>query len=313
MKAAVEPVVSVLLLALAGACSGDRSSAPSPSRGSLAQGVAATVGPETISVETVRRIARAQHVTLREARRRAVQDALFAAGARAGLQHTGRVQLAGDTVLARRLLEQLKARAVAQGPPTSAEIERLTARHWYELDRPAAVRTTHAVVLVKKPADDAPARALAQRILEAVDGVHDAAAFKKRVTALPTGGLQVKVETLPAVAADGRVVPEEAPDPGAKPQLFDKQFAEAANAIQTAGDHSPVVHTRFGYHVILLDKRLPAKRVPLAERRKKLAGEAIDDRAQAAEQALLKRLRASTSVRVVRAFDDLTSRVRFQP
>ena len=263
-------------------------------------------------METVRRIARAEHVTLREARNLAVQDALFAAGARARLRSTGRVGLTEDTVLARRMLEQLKAQAIAQGPPSDAEVARLTRRHWYELDRPSSARTTHAVVLVKKPADDAPAKALAHRILQAVDGAHDAAAFKKQVESVPTGGLEVKVETLPPVSADGRVIPDEPPAPGAKPDRFDKQFAAAANAIESVGGHSPVVHSRFGYHVILLDKRLPAKRMPLEERRKKLADETIDDRAKAAEQALLERLRASTPVEVVRSFDDLTSRVRVE-
>jgi len=311
MRAAFHRLGPALLLALAGGCGGDRTSAPEPARGTLSAGVAATVGTDAVSVQTVQRIARAEHVPLGEARKRAVQDAVFALGARDRLRNTGRVGLADNTALARRMLEQLKAQAAAQGPPTDAEVARLTQRHWYDLDRPASASTTHAVVLVKKPADDAAAKALAQRILQAVDGVHNAAAFKKQVGSVPTGGLQVKVETLPPVAADGRVIPDEPPAPGAKPGHFDIQFAEAANAIASAGEHSPVIHSRFGYHVILLDKRLPAKRVPLEDRRKKLTNEAIDDRAKAAEQALLERLRASTPVEVVRSFDDLTSRVRF--
>lgn len=309
MRTAVDRLVLFVLLASASACSGHKPP-PAPLRGTLAAGVVATVGPDAVSAQTVQRIARTEHVGLAKAREQAIEDALFALGARARFRNTGSIKSAENAALARRLLEQLKAQAVAQGPVTDAEIARLTALHWYELDRPAAVRTTHAVVLVKKPADDAPAKALAQRILAAVDGVHDPATFKKRVEALPTGGLHVKVETLPPVAADGRVIPEQKPLPGAKPEEFDKQFAKAANAIESVGEHSPVIHTRFGYHVILLDARLPAKRVPLAERRKELAQEAIDDRARAAEKALLARLRASAPVHVVRAFDDLTSRVQ---
>ncbi len=309
MRPAVDRVGFALLFALAAACSGDKPP-PAPIRGALASGVAATVGPDAVSVQTVERIAQAQHIAPSEARHRAVEDALFALGARARFRNTGRVTSAENAVLARRLLEQLKSQAQAQGPASDAEIARLTERHWYDLDRPESVRTTHAVVLVNKPADDAPAKALAERILAAVDGVHDAAAFKKSVEALPTGGLQVKVQNLPPVAADGRVVPDEEPPPGAKPRQFDRTFAQAANAISSVGEHSPVIHTRFGYHVILLDERLPPKRVPLEQRKKELAAEVIDARAHAAEQKLLEQLRASTPIQVVRAFDDLTSRVR---
>lgn len=301
-----------MLLAFGG-CGGQTvASAPAPARGKLAQGIAATVGPDAVSVETVRRIAKAEGVTLLEARRRAIDDALFAAGARERFHGTGRVASVDNAVLARRLLEELKAKAEAQGPITDAEVARLTERHWYEFDRPASARTTHAVVVVKKPADDAPAKALAQRILAAVDGVHDPAEFKKRVEALPKGGLDVRVQNLFPVAADGRVVPDQRPLPGAKPETYDKKFAEAANAIKKVGAHSPVIHTRFGYHVILLDQRLPAKRVPLEERRKKLTAEAMDDRARNAENAILKRLRATTPVQVARALAALTSKVRIQ-
>ncbi len=303
---------TVLSLFLLSACSA-RHSPPPPAHGKLADGVVATVGHDSVSVQTVERIARAEHIALPLARKHAISDALFAAGARERFAGTGRVKSAENAGLARALLEQLKSQAQAEGPVTDAEVARLTQLHWYDLDRPASVRTTHAVVLVNKPADDAPAKALAQRILEAVDGVHDPAAFKKRAEAVPTGGLQVRVETLPPVAADGRVIPEQPPLPGAELQHFDKQFAEAANAITKVGEHSPVVRSKFGYHVILLDKRLPAKHVSLDQRRKELAAEAIAARAGKAEKALLKRLRASTPTQVVRSFGDLTSRVRVQP
>jgi parvulin-like peptidyl-prolyl isomerase len=306
MKASACCVCAALVLA--SAC-GNRAARPVASQSQkLAPGVAALVGADAISIATVRQIANAQHVPPERARKLAVEDALFAAAARARWSGTGWVAAAEDTSLARALLEQLQARAGAAGPPTDAEVAKLTAKQWVELDRPPAARTTHAVVLVKKPSDDARAKALAERIARAVHGVSDPAEFKELAKAVPTDGLKVHVEDLPPVTADGRVVP--APGQGESAGRFDPQFAAAANAIPAVGDQSPVVKSAFGYHVILLDARLPAKRVPLEKRRALLADHVIDERARAAQSTLLKKLTSATRIEVARTAIALTGRVR---
>lgn len=296
------------LLISVSACSRGAASPPAPQNQKLAPGTAALVGNDAISTATVRDIASAQHVTLQRARDLAVQDALFAAGARARWAGTGWIAAADDTSLARALLEQLEAQARAAGPPTDAEVARFTAKDWVDLDRPPAARTTHAVVLVKRPADDARAKALAERIARAVRGVSDPAEFKKLAKAVPTGGLKVRVEDLPPVTADGRVLVA----PGQKAEHFDRRFAAAANAIPAVGDQSPVIKSAFGYHVILLDQRVSAKRVPLEQRRALLADRVIDERARAAKRALLEKLMRSTRIEVARAASALTARVRVQ-
>lgn len=309
MKAAAVCCCTALLVA-ASACG----SPPAPPRAAqnqkLAPGVAALVGSDSISMATVEQIARAQQVTLRRARELALEDALFAAGARARWSGTGWVASAESTSLARALLEQLAAQAAAAGPPTDAEVARWTAKDWVDLDRPSAAQTTHAVVLVKKASDAPRAKALAERIARAVRGIADPAEFKKLAQAVPRGGLEVRVQDLPPVTADGRVVPK--PGHVGNAGRLDPRFAAAANAIPAVGDQSPVVKSAFGYHVILLDQRLAAKRVPLDKRRALLTDRVVDERARSAERALLKKLMHSTRIEVARAAGALTARLRVQ-
>ena len=145
------------------ACSQATSVAPPLNHAQLPSGVVARVGADEISLETVQRVARAQGVALSVARERSLSDALFAAGARAAFRDRNVASVLERAAWARALLERLKQDALAQGPATDAEVAELTALRWRELDRPETARTTHAVVIVDKPADDARARELAQR------------------------------------------------------------------------------------------------------------------------------------------------------
>ncbi|HSU41923.1 MAG TPA: peptidylprolyl isomerase, partial [Polyangiaceae bacterium] len=157
-----------VLFALMGACS--ERAAPKLPEQRLPPGVVAVVGGERIAAGTVARIAARGEAPL-EARRRAIEDALFAAAARQNPALAARVRVAERGVLARALLERLRDDAQALGPPTDDEISVLTARRWPELDRPPSAGTSHAVVLVKTPADDAPARALADELAAALKAV----------------------------------------------------------------------------------------------------------------------------------------------
>lgn len=57
-------------------------------------------------------------------------------------------------------------------------------------------------------------------------------------------------------------------------------FADAAFALKTSGEISPVVRTRYGYHVIYLEKRLPARNRSLSEAEDEIR-ERIFDQARA--------------------------------
>jgi hypothetical protein len=270
--------------------------------------VVARVGELDVGEQAVRDIGRAQGIVPRAALERAISDALFALAASNDLGDAV-VEVTARSAHARALLETLAVQARAAGPPRDEEIEKLTAERWTELDRPVTARTTHAVVLVKKPDEDASARALAERLARELGGITDSTEFEKRAKAQPSEGLEVRVERLPAVAADGRTYYPERPSQGSDASTFDKDFSAAAVALREPGDQSPVVKTAFGYHVILLEERYPEHRVSLEERRVILGSEVLTRRAQVALKSLVSDLKRSATIEVARSADDLTSRV----
>jgi hypothetical protein len=275
----------------------------------LSAGIAAMVGDEPVSTKLVADIAREQALSPEVARDKAVSDALFAAYAKQELAGSGWVESAEKSAEARALLKEIKDQAEAGGPPTDAEVEQLTKERWQELAHPALSRTTHAVVLVKSPADDAKAKRVAARLAAAVAGVSDSKEFQDRAKKVDGEGLEIRVEELRPVAADGRVADPDAP-PGSEPIRDDPAFARAAAAIPAVGQQSPVVRSSFGYHVILLTERIPEQFVPLELRRKWLAREIYDRRARKALTDLTQKLSQTTRVEVDRTADDLMSRVR---
>jgi hypothetical protein len=275
---------------------------------SLETGIVARVSEDSIAAATVGRIASSQGLDVRKACDRAIADALFAAEARRRLKNSATIRSIETATLARAVLEQLLSEARAEGPARDDEIAILTRERWVDLDRPNSVRTTHAVVLVKDPAHKARARGLAARIAEATNSAANSADFKRLAEAVPRGDLDVRVEQLPPTTLDGRVFDPN--DPSLRSEPFDVDFARAANAIPEIGKNSGVVATKFGFHVIHLEERLPEKRVPIEERRKLLHEEIVAKRAALAQQRVLDGLRQTTPVQVDRAAVDLMSKLR---
>jgi hypothetical protein len=300
---------AVALLALAVASCAARDTTRGATTDELPAGVAARVADETISVRAVREVARVQGISAAAARDRLIADALLATEARALPWATRSAERA---VLAREMLEELAAQARAGQAPTDADVKRVTAERWWELDRPASARTAHVAVLVKTPADEERARAVADAIERAVSGASEPRDFFARAAAVPRGGLELRAERLPPVAADGRVVPASEPRPG-DPTHFELAFGEAANAIAAEGTTSPVVQTSYGFHVILLEEKLPERKPPLAERRVLVATHLARERARDLTEKEVARLRAATRVQVSRAADALTAEVRIAP
>lgn len=271
------------------------------------------VGSVSIPAEEVGRIAVAQGISVKEARERAVQDTLLSLEARERFDETGQVALARRQALARALLEQLREEARAQGPPTQEEVTKWTQRRWLELDRPAAVKTIHAIVRAEKEDQKRPARALAEKVKKAVAEAKTAEEFRKRAEAVEVEDtqLKVRVEELQAVAADGRVVElDEAR--GDRGQRYAVEFATGAHAIEELGGKSPIVESSFGFHVIMLLERQPELKVSYAERVEKLRSLIFADRAAQMQAKLLERLESQTPRAAVRAFDVLTQQIRFQ-
>ena len=301
---------SLALLATLG-CGEHR--APIVATGPLPAGLAARAGDQDIGLASVARIARAQGVAPKQARERAISDALFAVAVRTNPSDAPRVAAAERSVLARAVVERLRDDAQALGPPTDEELRQATLQRWPELDRPPSVSTTHAVVLVKKPADDAPARELATALARVVSGAKDTDDFIARAKTLPSQGLEITAERLPAVTPDGRLWDPTERVPRALTGSLDLDFTRGASALQRPGDQSPVVKSAFGYHVIRLDERYPELRVALEERLRELSPDILTHRSKRELDALLSRLRAQTPVETDRAAEALTGLVAVEP
>jgi hypothetical protein len=281
--------------------------------GTLPSGVIARVGSFDVLSERVARVAEAQHVSAKAACDAEVRDALFASGALArNLADTPDVAAALRGRLARTTLSLLAHEAASQ-EPTDDEVAAATARHFVDLDRPESFRVIHAVVIVAAGADGATkgrARDVAERIRRAVAHVKDPSEFRSRVEAVDRSGLDVKVEELRPVAADGRIVdPENPPVPGGEPGGYVPRFAAAAARLAQPGDQSDVVETEYGWHVLMLIERRPAHTVPLEERRRILRDEIIAWRAKRSVEALRTDLRNKHKPVIERSADALLAGV----
>lgn len=276
--------------------------------GALPSGVVARVGTSQIAEAMVARIVAVQAVSPKKALEHAVTDALFGLEASLRLPATRRAPVE-RAAFARALLESLDQSAVSQGPPSAAEIERITEERWVDLDRPVSVLVSHAVALFPKNGERVRALAVARAIQQAVHGIQVVDGFLKAARSVPAGEIVVRAERLPYLTADGRAISPEADRPRTPAGSFDPTFAAAANALSKPGDQSEIVETRFGYHIIFLQDRLPERRVPERERRAALGSEVQSRRADALRRELLTTLKANTRVEVRRDADEQTARL----
>lgn len=286
------------------ACSGSERA----HRTEVAPGAVISVAGEPIASESIVAVSVARGIPASEAAGALLTDAILARAFRvaqpdyaAYLRRTG---------LARRLSEKLMRRAKEQGPPTSAEVEALTERYWWQLDRPVASRTIHAVVLSENADEAGAAKALAERIRVRVANAGTVERFRELAEQLAAqaaeqmnaDGLTVRVEQLLAVTPDGRAVdPARPPAPGSSTQRYALEVAAAANVLEHVGEVSPVVQSKFGYHVLMLSERIPSRRVPLDVRREKLAPEVYDQRARGLQETVLQRWRSELRIEIDRA------------
>ena len=279
---------------------------------SLPAGVVARVEGESISGSAVAQIAERQGLQARAALSPALSDALFAAAARASLP-VSIIAAVERAAAARALLERVGVESVAAGPPTDTEVAELVRERWVELERPDAARTTHAVVMNTDPNRDGAAQALAQKLALAAKAASSAEEFLSLVESVPGEGFEVRAENLPAITTDGRGFERTEKGFVSAFASFDRDFALAANRLHEPGDLSPVVKTRFGYHVIRLAERIPGSVLPTAELATLLRPEVDTRRAARVRRELLEKLRAESAVQIYRAVDELTARLQPSP
>lgn len=289
---------------------GSETHAPKPAEvGALPAGIAARVADEDIATELVASVAVAQGISPAAARERLVSGALFAVHARTVLAGTGFAAAAERSAVARALSEQIRSEAQAKGPPTDAEVDEVTELRWLDFARPAMVRTSHVVVLDDAPTKAAKTRQVAERMREAAVGISDPDEFEKKTKAVDREGLEIKVEHLPPVAADGRIGDPRQP-PGAEVQRFEVAYAQAANAVAEVPGLTGLVETSYGIHVILVLERVPEKRVPLEDRRLIMTREIVDRRARKQHQSILETVNKSTPVMIDRGANELLGLVQ---
>lgn len=289
---------SILLLVMA-ACSG---AAPAPTAGPLPTGVIAMCAGETIQAGAISALAARRKISPREAVDILCRDARLAVAAKQRLPPSYLVQSARRAALARATMYEVRA---SQGyPPTKTELDEIRKLHWAELDHDEAVETTHAVAIAD--AADATARVrakeVATKILESVRGSSSIEDFIQRAQAVERGGIDVRVERLPAVTRDGRVLSAEAGE-------FDPGFARGANELKKPGDISGLIESSFGFHVIRLSERVEAFHLSDDELAKTVKDEVTTNRTRKALDQLLGELRKKTPVDIERSFAQTLTRL----
>jgi hypothetical protein len=267
-------------------------------RASLEGGVIARVEGQPVLTESIRRISSAQAVAPEVALDRALFDAILAEEQKRRPPVLGQ-RRAERAVLARMLVEQEVVAARARGPVTSAEVAPLVAAAWFDVDRPEGAKVVHALARVP---DNAPperwsdAEAVGRALRDALSAVQADASklaapelwtsarptpdpasdlVRRSLASFETRGLELVIEELDPVAADGKTV-----SPTGRTD-FDKAFVEHVMPLRVRGDLTPPFRSSFGVHVAMLLQRTPARVLSSEDRLSLFENEVIAARVRA--------------------------------
>ena len=249
------------------ACSDTREQ-PTFVSGPLKQGSVARVGNVEIPVTLAAEVAQARGLSPRDATTLLVDDALLAEAAHQQSLDTDPHVIAKVRAAQARMTVNQLLKEQPMKPATDEQVAEMSRELWPQVDRSEARRTTHAIVLAatatKDPAvpDTAEGNArrvvLAERIRDAVAHATTPAEFTSLAKAVAPDGLDVRVEALPPIVADGRAFDG---------NTFDSAFAAGAFAVPDDQHLSGIVKSSFGWHIIYVTERLPPVHQSTEERR----------------------------------------------
>jgi peptidyl-prolyl cis-trans isomerase C len=256
--------VALLLVALAGCRHAAESSGGAwqvPLSAPSEDAVVATVDGRPIRSSEIATQARAAGTSAKQALADLVDAELLAGeAAKRGLTQDHDVQLAVRQAAAHRLLETTFEKEVTPAALSERDYRRGFNAQRNMFDHSEYVDTWHILVPAdaKAPPDEKQAaRAIAEQIAKRARGVESADAFRALATEIaPPPGKTLKLEQI-ITARDGWVVPE--------------YSIPAFDQLKKPGDTSTVVETNYGYHVIYLNKRIPARHASLEEAKPELA------------------------------------------
>ena len=203
------------------------------------------------------------------------------------------------------MVERGKQAARDLGPPTSEEIETLSKLHWREVDCPPPMLVVHVVVLRRGKLPDAGVDTnvglpLAERLRTSLVDVSD-----RRLRSAREGAARARPLVVTSAWNACRVLSKMV-DRSREAKASDEQFAKGAAAIANVGGTSPVVESSFGWHVIRLLERQPARRIPYEMRGQLFEPEVMATRAQKEHEKLIIRLRREHPVGIANGAVSMT-------
>jgi len=181
-----------------------------------------------------------------------------------------------DLVIRRHLVEMMRLAAGHLGPdemPTEAELETYLADHAADFAEPARVRLTH--VYVSEDAHGAAARAIASSLLDELRGAGRAGAAKRGDAFIH--GAEVDAS------------------PDEITRFFGPEFAAGLAGVATGRWEGPLRST-YGFHLVWVDGRTPARTPELARVRGRVLHRWLSEKRDARERATIAALRARYAV-----------------
>jgi peptidyl-prolyl cis-trans isomerase C len=182
------------------------------------------------------------------------QQLLFDEARRRGLHKGARQPL--RKAMVRELIYRDFAKGLSKDKLPMDFVKRAYRNNIRRFVRPELVRVFHIVAIARKfhpPMIHQKAEKLAKQMLQML---------QKQAKPLDEAKMRSIVEKVRAKAAPVRLVAE--PLTTKRHGQSAERFAKAAFALKNKGDITPVVRTRFGFHIILLEQRIPARNRSLA-------------------------------------------------